>query len=1189
MRKIISALIFLTILPVLSHAFTVDGISYSITSTDDNTVKVVANASGYSGNVTIPSEVTYKDVTYTVTAIGSGAFTDDAELTSVSLPSTVKSIGYAAFSGSSVNSVVLSDGLKSIGSWAFNGCTSLKYVNIPSSVNKIGDLAFCGCSSLEGDLVIPDGVEKIAYQAFRGCSSLTSVTIPGSVKTIENEAFMDCTGLTGKVTIPEGVTSIATHAFYNCTGITEVVLPSTLTSLGSWAFAGCTSLESINLPSGLTSIEDCAFYGCSGLKSINISSGIKEIGDLAFYGCSSLEGDLVIPEGVERIAYQAFRGCSSLTSVTIPGSVKTIENEAFMDCTGLTGKVTIPEGVTSIATHAFYNCTGITEVVLPSTLTSLGSWAFAGCTSLESINLPSGLTSIQMLAFYGCSSLKSDIVVPESVTELGYGVFGYCSSLKSVSLPSTLTYISDLLFYDCSSLESVNIPESVTNIGREAFNDCVSLSGTMTIPSTVIEIPAGAFYGCSNITEFIIPESVVKIGLQAFANCTGIESIVIPESVVNIESEAFKDCSSLKEVELGANLETLGSRAFSGCTSLEKIFSYSAEAPICSTDDRFSEFTAELIIPEQGKESYSSAFSWRNFLNVVAFSSKTVWTGAADNDWTNKDNWTKSVPSKKMGRVAVITKVGSEVTLADGTTVTVANYPIIAGTRNGSSISYSNTAECDTIVFEPGAGVLGLQSLDYNKAFVKTRININRWYMISGPLKEMYTGDYYFNGSPVTYLSRFNDALSKTDPSQSIYWFKSCVSLNEPLTPGTGFAYKAFINNGDPNDVQDITLPRTDNEGNLVTTLYKFNPLNGKLLKSAAQTLSKTDKAYRFVVEDDNDNMPSTYSVGLSNIGDYNLIANPVMTHLDIASFINDNSDVIDNGIILVSEETGNTSIISNGSEIISASPTGEMMIAPMQSFFVKRKSDISSSVTFDLENNFTTDNTGNCVLKKSALSSNPALFVKAKNESGSTSYAALYLNSKASNGYVEDEDAEKIFSVNSENEIYTEADGKALDINQFSALPYEAPLSVSADKQGEVTLSFSGAENFENVDVLLVNKQTGEQLNLKNESSYKFAFDANTAKGSLFIRFQSSSEIAGAAMASDSSLKIFSAGSKVKVIGSADNTISEVLVFDAAGRTIVSQKLGNATEYESAAVSGNVVVKVVSERGTTVQKLSIR
>ena len=110
MRKIISALIFLTILPVLSHAFTVDGISYSITSTDDNTVKVVANASGYSGSVTIPSEVTYNDVTYTVTAIGSAAFYEDVELTSVSLPSTIKTIEHAAFCSSSIESLTLPEG-----------------------------------------------------------------------------------------------------------------------------------------------------------------------------------------------------------------------------------------------------------------------------------------------------------------------------------------------------------------------------------------------------------------------------------------------------------------------------------------------------------------------------------------------------------------------------------------------------------------------------------------------------------------------------------------------------------------------------------------------------------------------------------------------------------------------------------------------------------------------------------------------------------------------------------------------------------------------------------------------------------------------------------------------------------------------------------------------------------------------
>ncbi|MCM8872364.1 MAG: leucine-rich repeat domain-containing protein [Paludibacteraceae bacterium] len=1117
MRKIISALIFLTILPVLSHAFTVDGISYSITSTDDKTVKVVANASGYSGNVTIPSEVTYKDVTYTVTAIGSAAFNDDTELVSVSLPSTIKTIEHAAFCRSSIQSLTLPEGVTTIASAAFKNCTSLKSVNIPSTVNKIGDFAFYGCSNLEGDIVIPDGVEEIEYQAFYGCSKITSVTIPNSVTSIDHEAFMDCTGLTGKVTIPEGVTSIATHAFYNCTGITEFVLPSTLTEIGSWAFSGCTALETVNLPDGLTAIELRAFYGCTSLKS-----------------------DIVVPEGVTELGYGVFGHCSSLTNVT-----------------------------------------------LPSTLTSIGDLLFYDCSSLESVNIPESVTNIGREAFRDCANLTGTISIPSTMTEIPARAFYGCTSVTKFVIPETVVKIGAYAFGTCTALESINLPNSLTEIGNYTFRDCPSLTGDITVPASVTKLGKGLFSGCTGLENVKILANITKIDTLMFAGCTSLVNVDYPASVNTICFEAFKGCTSLKDIVLGANITALDNRAFADCTGLESVTCQSVTAPVCKTDASFTDFSAMLNVPAGSDDEYSVAPTWRKFYEQNA---KTVWTGAADNDWTNKDNWTRSVPSKKMGRVAVITKVGSEVTLPDGTVVTVANYPIIAGTRNGSDISYSNTAECDTIVFEPGAGVLGLQNLDYNKAFVKTRININRWYMVSGPLKEMYTGDFYFSGSPVTYLSKFNDALSKTDPSQSIYWFQSCTMLDEALMPGEGFAFKAYRHGGDPSEIVDVTFPRTDEDGNLVTSLYKFNPLNGNLLKSAVRTLAKTDKAYRFVVEDDYDNMPSTYSVELSNKGDYNLIANPVMTHLDIASFINDNSDVIENGIILVSEDNNNISIISNGSEIVSASPTGETMIAPMQSFFVKRKSDISSSVTFDLENNFTTDNTGNCVLKKSELSSNPALYVSAKNASGFKSYVSLWLNSKASNGFSNGEDAVKIFSVNSENEIYTEADGKMLDISQFSALPYEAPLSVSADKQGEVTLSFSGAENFENVDVLLINKQTGEQLNLKNESSYKFAFDANTAKGSLFIRFQSSSEIAtGAAMASDSSLKIFSAGSKVKVIGSADNTISEVSVFDAAGRTIVSQKLGNATEYESAAMSGNVVVKVVSERGTTVQKLSIR
>lgn len=54
----------------------------------------------------------------------------------------VTAIGDGAFEGSKVKSVIVSDGIENIGWFAFNGCTSLRSVTVPSSVKSIGHLAF---------------------------------------------------------------------------------------------------------------------------------------------------------------------------------------------------------------------------------------------------------------------------------------------------------------------------------------------------------------------------------------------------------------------------------------------------------------------------------------------------------------------------------------------------------------------------------------------------------------------------------------------------------------------------------------------------------------------------------------------------------------------------------------------------------------------------------------------------------------------------------------------------------------------------------------------------------------------------------------------------------------------------------------------------------------------------------------
>ena len=70
---------------------------YNLNATD-KTAEVTSQFTGkYSGNIIIPSSVTYRSVTYSVTSIGSSAFQDCSGLTSVTIPNSVTSIGGSAF------------------------------------------------------------------------------------------------------------------------------------------------------------------------------------------------------------------------------------------------------------------------------------------------------------------------------------------------------------------------------------------------------------------------------------------------------------------------------------------------------------------------------------------------------------------------------------------------------------------------------------------------------------------------------------------------------------------------------------------------------------------------------------------------------------------------------------------------------------------------------------------------------------------------------------------------------------------------------------------------------------------------------------------------------------------------------------------------------------------------------------
>ena len=315
---------------------------------EDGTATVVKCATDYSGNVSIPTVVTYNGTTYTVTSISENAFKECGYLTSVTIPNSMTSIGRMAFAYCrSLESVTLSENISSIEDRTFYDCESLTSITIPNNVTYVGNYAFGYCYNLSA-VAFGNNVTTIDSYAFADCSSLSSVTIPASVSYIGYSTFVSCNSLNSIVVesgntaydsrnncnaiietasntliagcqstiIPETVTTIGDKAFYGCEGLTTIAIPNSVTSIGYSAFAYCDNLSSVDLGDGITTIHGSAFEYCYAMTSVTIPASVTEIGSWAFYYCPT-----IVMEGT--------------TPPTISSSTFKSEATIFVPCTAL--------------------------------------------------------------------------------------------------------------------------------------------------------------------------------------------------------------------------------------------------------------------------------------------------------------------------------------------------------------------------------------------------------------------------------------------------------------------------------------------------------------------------------------------------------------------------------------------------------------------------------------------------------------------------------------------------------------------------------------------------------------------------------------------------------------------------------------------------------------------------------------
>ena len=200
-----------------------------------------------------------------------------------------------------------------IGDNAFENCLNLTSLSIPNSVKNIGKQVFKDCSSLTS-IIIPNSVTNIEPGIFMNCNNLESIIVDNYNPNYDSRN--NCNAI-----IQKGSNTLVA-------GCKNTAIPNSVTCIGERAFWKCSGLTTIEIPNSVTKIDDSAFYWCTNLSSMTIPNNLKTISDYSFYGCSRLSS-IVIPNSVTFIGEWAFGNCNNMNSLTIGESVKTIGNHAF--------------------------------------------------------------------------------------------------------------------------------------------------------------------------------------------------------------------------------------------------------------------------------------------------------------------------------------------------------------------------------------------------------------------------------------------------------------------------------------------------------------------------------------------------------------------------------------------------------------------------------------------------------------------------------------------------------------------------------------------------------------------------------------------------------------------------------------------------------------------------------------------
>ena len=422
----------------------------------------------YSGQLVIPEKVEG----YTVVGILKSAFDRCDQLTSITFPSTVKTIGeYAFYSLTALTELTIPATIESIGDGAFkysglkkltiaDGDTPLKmgnggsgyesmfsyqkvasleevYIGRPIEITSGNKDLFYNCNIKK--VTVGSSVTEIPDGWFHWCSSLQQFTASDKLKRIGNKSFQLCKELTSFKA--DGLEEIGEDAFTQCEKLSTLALSPKLTTIGASAFYGTTALTELTIPASVTSIGEGAFK-YSGLKKLTFADGDQ-----------ILQMD---KGGTGNESMFSYKKVEYLEEVYIGRNIQLIagDGDLFYSLRGLK-KASFGDVCTEVPDGWFSQCTGLEEVHLGQNVTRIGNRAFKYCEVLTRFYGYPTLKSIGNEAFSGCKAVPGWNFSTDPLETIGVDAFSGNTSMKGIDLPATLKSIADGGFYGCDALKEI--------------------------------------------------------------------------------------------------------------------------------------------------------------------------------------------------------------------------------------------------------------------------------------------------------------------------------------------------------------------------------------------------------------------------------------------------------------------------------------------------------------------------------------------------------------------------------------------------------------------------------------------------------------------------------------------------------------------------------------------------------------